>query len=48
MDYNEDILNEAEEGEGWSEEEPTEVEETETPAAAEEAEDDWTNEDEDM
>ena len=47
MDYNEDILNETEEGDGWSEDESTEEEEgAETPS--EELDDDWTGEDEDM
>lgn len=47
MDYNEDILNEVEEGDDWSEEEPTEgAEETDSPT--EESDEDWTGEDEDM
>lgn len=46
MDYNEDILNEAEEGDEWSEDEPTGGEETETPA--EELEDDWASDEEDV
>ncbi len=46
MDYNEDILNETEEGDGWSEDESTGEEGAETPS--EELDDDWTGEDEDM
>ncbi|MFA5349144.1 MAG: hypothetical protein WC309_02095 [Candidatus Paceibacterota bacterium] len=45
MDYNEDILNETEGGEDWSEEEAAGEEGVETPS--EELDDDWASEDED-
>jgi hypothetical protein len=49
MDYNEDILNEAEEGDGWSEEEaPEAVPGTEETEETDLDADDWANEDEEV
>jgi hypothetical protein len=48
MDYNEDILNEAEEGDDWSEGEATEVPGTEGTEETDIDADDLLGEDEDM